>query len=304
MSRRVRAVHRHVAGAHQQHPQPHRPDPLGLLGGRRPRIEQYVRRPDHPVPVVPVGHAAPFGGRLERRGRRGDPAGRPLIGLGDRLHAGVGPRIGRGQRGQHVGEAVRPLRRLQLLDTRHPHAAFGQGSRLVGADHIDPRESLDGGQLLHQTPALPEPDHPDRERDRRHQDQAFGHHRHQGTHHPQYGLPPPGVGGEQLGVDGQQTGRHQQVGDELQNPVDTTAQFGFHQGELAGLFGQLGGIGVRADLGSAIGTGAGDDKAARHHRIAGVFGDRVRLTGQQRLVDLQVGLFDDLTVDNDLIPGS
>ena len=111
----------------------------------------------------------------------------------------------------------------------------------------------------------------------------------------------PDVGGEQLGVDDQQTRGDQQVGDELQDLVDTAAQFGFHQRELAGLLGELGGVGFPADLGGPVGAAARDDEAARHHRVAGVLGDRVGLAGQQRLVDLEVGLLDDLAVDDDLV---
>ena len=81
-------------------------------------------------------------------------------------------------------------------------------------------------------------------------------------------LAPADVGGEQLGVDGQEAGGHQQVGDELQDLVDTAAQFGFHQGELAGLVGELGGVRLPADFGGPVGAGAGDDEAARHHRVA------------------------------------
>ena len=226
-----------------------------------------------------------------------------IIGLGNRLHAGIGTRVGCGERGQHLGERL-SAGRPEFDDVRDAHPAFGKGARLIGADHVDAGQSLDGGQLLHQTPALTEPDDADRERDRGEQHQALGHHRHQRTHRPQHGLPPAGVRGEQLRVDRQQAGRHQQVGDELQDSVNAAAQFGFHQSELAGLLGQLAGIGLRADLGRAVGAGAGDDETARHHRIAGVLADRVRLAGQQRFVDLQVLLFEDLAVDDDLVPGA
>ena len=144
---------------------------------------------------------------------------------------------------------------------------------------------------------------PDRERDRRHQHQALGHHRDQRAHHAQHRRAPTRIGGEQLGVDGQQPGRDQQVGDELQDLVDAAAQFGIHQRELAGLLGKLGGVGLSADLGGSVGTAAGDDEAARHHLVACVFRDRVGLAGEQRFVDLEVGLLDDLTVDDDLIAG-
>ena len=133
--------------------------------------------------------------------------------------------------------------------------------------------------------------------------QTLGHHRHQRTDHPQHRFPPSRVGGEQLRVDDQQAGRDQQVGDELQDLVDAAAQFGIHQRELAGLFGELGGVGFPADLGGPVRAAARDDEAARHHLVAGVLRDRVGLAGEQGLVDLEVGVLDDLAVDDDLVAG-
>ena len=131
---------------------------------------------------------------------------------------------------------------VEPLEIGHPHAVLGERSGLVGAHHVDPGQALDGGQLLDQALPAAQPDHADRERDRRHQHQALGHHRHQRADHAQHRLAPAGAGGEQLGVDDQQTRRNQQIGDELQDLVDAAAQFGFHQRELAGLLGELGGV--------------------------------------------------------------
>ncbi|CKS69696.1 Uncharacterised protein [Mycobacterium tuberculosis] len=281
LTRRLGMVDGHTASSQQQHPQSLRSDPLGLSGRHRSRIEQHVGRADHPVTVIAKGDAAPLGGRLERRVRGHDPARRRVKGLGDCLHARVGTGVGGGQGGQHIGDTFLSTSPVELFDLADPHATFGQCAGLVGADHVHPRQPLDGGQLLHQALTLAEPDHPDGEGDRGHQHQAFGNHRHQRAHHPQHGFPPSHVCGEQLGVDGQQAGRHQQVSDELQNPVDAVAQFGFHQGELAGLGGQFGCICFAADLGGAVGAGTGDDETARHHGIASVFGNRVGLAGQQ-----------------------
>jgi hypothetical protein len=122
------------------------------------------------------------------------------------------------------------------LEVADPHAVLGQRAGLVGAHDVDAGEALDGGQFVDQALASAQSHDADRERDRCHQHQTFGHHRDDCADHGQYRAAPAGVGGEQLGVDGQQPGGHQQVGDELQDPVDPVAQFGLHQGEPAGLF--------------------------------------------------------------------
>ena len=85
-----------------------------------------------------------------------------------------------------------------------PHAVLGERAGLVGAHHVDAGQTLDRGQFLDQALPPAEPDHADGERDRRHQHQALGHHRHQRADHAQHRLPPARVGGEQLRVDDQQ----------------------------------------------------------------------------------------------------
>ena len=288
-----------VAGSEEQHPQAPRADLLGLLGGRGRRVEEYVRRPDHPVAVVAVRRSAPLGRRFERCGRGGRPTGRHLVCLGDGLHAGVRPGVVGGQLCQHIADVTF----VQPLQIRDAHTVLGQRAGLVGAHDVDAGQAFDRGQLVDQALPSAEPNDADGERYRRHQHQALGHHRNQRTDHPQHRFPPARAGGEQLRVDDQQARRDQQVGDELQDLVDAAAQFGFHQRELAGFLGQLGGVGFPADLGGAVGTAARDDEAARHHLVAGILGDRVGLTGEQRLVDFQVGLLDDVAVDDDLVAG-
>ena len=208
-----------------------------------------------------------------------------------------GPRIVGGQLRQHVSDVTL----VQPLQIRHPHTVLGQRAGLVGAHDVDAGQALDGGQLVDQTLPSAKPNDADGERDRRHQHQALGHHRNQRADHAQHRFPPARVGGEQLCVDDQQPGGNQQVGDELQDLVDPGAQFGFHQGELAGFLGQLGSVGLSADLGRAVRAAAGHHETARHHLVARVLGDRVGLTGEQRLVDFEVGLLDDVTVDDDLV---
>ncbi|GAA3096907.1 hypothetical protein GCM10020254_47760 [Streptomyces goshikiensis] len=74
--------------------------------------------------------------------------------------------------------------------------------------------------------------------------------------------------------------------------------------EPGGLLGQLGGVGLAADLGGGEGAAAGDDEGAGHDGVAGLLQDGVGLAGEQGLVDLQaVGLADG-AVDDDLVAGA
>ena len=73
------------------------------------------------------------------------------------------------------------------------------------------------------------------------------------------------------------------------------------EGELLGLLSQLGRVGLTADPGRPVRPGAGDDEAARHHRIPRRLDDRVGLPGQQRLVDLETGGAQRGAVHDDLV---
>jgi len=225
------------------------------------------------------------------------------IGLGDGLHTGIGPRIIDGQLRQHRADVL-GARLGQTRRFREPHPVLGERPGLVGADDVDPGQPLDRRKFLNQALPPAQPNHADRERYRCHQHQALRHHRNQCPDHPQYRLPPADVGEEELGVDGQQAGRHQQVGDELQDLIDAVAQLRIHQGELAGLLGQPRGVGLPAHFGGAVATRPGDHEASRHHLVAFDFGDRVGFTGQQRLVDLEAGGLQQFAIDDDLITGA
>ena len=299
-ARCVSAVDAVIRGPQQQHPQALGADPLGLLGHWRDRIQQDVGRADHPVSVRTEGGAAPLGGRLERRHRGRGPVGRLRVRLCDGDHARVGPGVVGGQGRQDLADLLRarPAQRCRL---GKPHPVLSERAGLVRAHHVHAGQALDGGQFLNQALASAKPYHPDRESDRGHEHQSLGHHRNQRAHHPQHRFAPTHIGQEQLGVDDQQAGRHQQVGDESQDHVDSAAKFGLDQGELAGLLSKSGGVGLASHLRRAVGAGTGHHETARHHLIPAHLGDRVGLAGQQRLVDLAGGRFQQFTVDDDLI---
>ena len=58
-----------------------------------------------------------------------------------------------------------------------------------------------------------------------------------------------------------------------QDLVDPGAQFGARKGELASLLREPGGVGVVSDFRGPVRAGAGDDKAAGQHRVAGALQD-------------------------------
>ena len=62
------------------------------------------------------------------------------------------------------------------------HPRFGQRPGLIEAQHVDAGQDLDGGQLLYQAPAPPQPDHPDSERHAGQQHQPFRDHRDDACH--------------------------------------------------------------------------------------------------------------------------
>jgi hypothetical protein len=75
------------------------------------------------------------------------------------------------------------------------------------------------------------------------------------------------------------------------------------QGEATGVVGQLRRVGLRPDPGRPERARAGGHETAREDLVALALADRVDLTGEQRLVELQTRLVDDGTVDDHLPAG-
>ncbi|SHP64192.1 Uncharacterised protein [Mycobacteroides abscessus subsp. abscessus] len=276
----MRVVNGQFGRGQQQHSQAPRPDLLGGGGNGVGRIQQHIRRTDHPVAMLPIRSATPLLGRRKWGYRSRFPPRRGVISLGDGSDAGVGPGI--------VGSQLRQHRQRVLVAVTvgevhvcQAHPVLGEGPGLVGAHRIDPGQPLDSRQLLHQALAPPQPNHADRKGDRRHQHQALGHHRDERAHHAQHRFLPAVIGGEQLGVNDQRARRQQQIGDELQNLVDTVAQLGVHQGELGGFLGELGRVGLPPHFGGPVRTAAGHHEATRKHLRTNGLLDGIGLAGQQ-----------------------
>ena len=80
--------------------------------------------------------------------------------------------------------------------------------------------------------------------------------------------------------------REDRPGDVAQDQVDAVHELGSCELEAAGLGGELAGVGVVADGRRLEAARARDHEAAGEHRFAGLLVDRIRLAGEQRLVDL------------------
>jgi hypothetical protein len=168
----------------------------------------------------------------------------------------------------------------------HLEVQLGQRAGLVGADDVDPGEALDGRQLLHQHVAATEAHDPRREGEAGQQHQALGDHRPDAGD----GAADGGVQRRvraQLAEDQQRGGGHDQPRDQAQDLVCTPPQLRPHQRELAGLGGELVGVALGPDLLRPVPALPGGDEAARQHLVARSLGQRHRLAGQQRLVDLE-----------------
>ena len=144
----------------------------------------------------------------------------------------------------------------------------------------------------------------DREGDGGEQDQALGDHRDDAADGPGDGVLEVVVLDDELADDQADRGRDHHPGDVLEDRGDAAAQLGVDEGEAGRLLGELRGVGLAAHLGRGERAAARDDEAAGHHRVAGLLEDRVGLTGEQRLVDLQAVGLDDLAVDDDLVAGA
>ena len=226
--------------------------------------------------------------------------------LGDRRQAGVGVGFGCRELCEDLGDLGwgRAGRHTGAVETTHlgqAHPRLGERAGLVRADDVDPGQALDGGQFLDEALPLAEPDDAHREGDRGHEDQALGDHGDQCRDHAGDAVAPRLSEPEQLGPDRQQPDGDKQPRDDEEDAVDAVAQLGADEGELGGLLDQAGGIRLAADLGRAVGAGAGNDETAREHLVAGFLDNGVGLTGEQRLVDFKRGGLEHLAVDDELV---
>ena len=180
--------------------------------------------------------------------------------------------------------------------------ALGERPGLVDADHIDPGQRLDRGQLLHEDPLLRQPQRGHGEGDAGEQDQALGHHGPDGRHRAPERLPQALVGRE-LAPDEQDRGGDDQPGDDPQDGVGPLPQLGAHQLEAAGLAGQAVGVGVDPHRHRPDGSRPGHHHRARQQAIALDPLDGIGLAAEQRLVDLEAGGVQHDGVDRHLLPG-
>jgi hypothetical protein len=212
-----------------------------------------------------------------------------------RVRVRVDPR----ERGERVARLhlVVPLEHLDVGDV---HRSGGDRPRLVEADHVDTREDLDRRQLLDERSSPSEPDHADRERHARQQDQAFRNHRDDAADRGDETLPDPVLAAD-LADEQRDPRRDEHVGDERDDPVHRRTQVAVDEREPPRLLGELRGVGIRPDLGDLCPRVPGDHEAAGEQLVAGVLHHRLGLAGEERLVDLEVRLGQHRRVGDDLL---
>ena len=184
-----------------------------------------------------------------------------------------------------LGPSVRHL--LQLVERLKGECAVGDRARLVQADHVYPRQRLYAVERLYQRIVAGQVQGAHGERHARQQNQPL-------RDHAQHG----GRSAEHRALNGRAVGGVLVVEQDDADRDDDKRQHAYDKREVAhelgpalfhafGLFGQGCGVVVVADGGHAHIGASADDKAARHHRVARLLADSVRLAGQQRLVHLQ-----------------
>ncbi len=138
-------------------------------------VEEDVGRTEIEGAAIAELGCRPLSGRRERE-VAGDlpPLGGGVVG-DDRLERGVGRRVRRAERAEHLG-GIGIGGVADRLDRRQADLAGGDRAGLVEAQGVDPGEQLDRGQLLGQRLAAGEGDHPGDEAEAREQHQAVGHH--------------------------------------------------------------------------------------------------------------------------------
>ena len=217
--------------------------------------------------------------------------------LADRRDGLVGVAGGRGEGAQDALDA-RPLgaQRHDVLQLDH---AGGERPGLVGAQHVDVAQRLDGVEALHED-VLPQQAHRPQsigEGDR--EDESVGDERQDDGAHP-HAL-------DEGDPSGDVAHPHEDLEDHdhEQQGAHDLRDLQLERGQLAleggGLRHELVGETRQADLLGLVVAATGHAEAAREQRVAVVLDDQVRLAGEQGLVDLHAACAEHGAVDHDLV---
>ena len=242
----------------------------------------HVGRADDPRPLVGERSRAPLAGRRERHRAITRPSRRSRERLAERLHRGVAVLIGR-KGTQRVGDHVVMPERLERVELHH---ALGQRARLVEHHDVDARQAFDRGKLLYQHPPARERDRRDREREARQQHQSFRDHCDHTGDHTGDGVPVR-VGRGELAECEQDRRREERVLHELQDAIRAVHELGVHEREATCFGGEAPRVGIGADPRRLETARARHHDAPRQHLVAGLLAHRLRLTREQRLVELE-----------------
>ena len=247
--------------------------------------QKHVGRPDEVRASAVERGSRPLSCAREGLSLGDRPTRRRDEGRPDRLHRCVRTGIRRRERAEHLGD-VRAGCALEELDVGERDLPARDRSRLVEAEHVHAGEQLDRRELLGQGALARQRKGARDERDAREQDEPVRHHGDRCCHRALNGLL-PGVLGPKERDEEQRRCRRDQEREPAQNPVDARSEVGVDERETLRLFGQLARVAIRANARGPVEAAAGRYEAARHHLVARVLVDRIRLAGEQRLIELE-----------------
>ena len=276
----------------------------GQLLGADPNLrvgiaEDHLGCAEKPTPMVAERRRRP----LARAGECHAVHERPSwvrIGLGHGLDRRVGGFLCRAEcREGSLGVGVR----VKEHNVGDRHAGLGQGARLINADRVDAGEHLDRRKILDQHLPLGQAHHGHRHGDACQQHQSLGDHRDDAPDRAADSVV-DGLVCTQLRDQQEQSDRRNHEGCESDELCDVIAKFRARRLELLGLCGQPGGKGIPSDTSSDVQPGSGDHEGSGHRFVPHGLVDRISLTCQETLIDLQAISLDDCAIHDELITGS
>ena len=204
----------------------------------------------------------------------------------ERAHGGIRSRVG-GCQGTHDLLDLARVATRYGVDECQPHSGRGEGPGLVDAQHIHPRQALDGRQFLDQHPTAGQPYRADGKGEGGEEYQALGHHCANPRRRAAQRISQRLVAAQQLAEHEQRAGGHHDPGHHPQDLVGSLLELGADEAEMSGLRLQAHGVGSGTDAGRLDPAGAGHHETPRQHLVARALGHRLGLAAEQSFIEFQ-----------------
>ena len=248
--------------------------PLSLRGrlvnlaaeGLQPFLQHKLFCSHHISAVSRKFNAAPFSGRRKRNHRSWFPPRR----FRAELPHSLGRRVMVRQRSHNGGNRISGfLLRMacQGMQAIHLHVPGGDGSGLIQTEHIHPRQSLDGVELLNQRIFPSQTDHADRQHHAGQQYQTFRDHADQSRHRADNGFFLGHRPEENLFAKQGDAHRDNRKSDHLDDFIDTVHNLRVGPLQIFGVPADLGRIVFFSDMDYLGPCGSGNHKASGKNRV-------------------------------------